>query len=108
MPIAAQRGSAATLVVCSLFLGVAALVAADLHSSLLSINGKWETNPFITVLAAHIGVRAALVAVKVTDLILLASLYALWRRWKANAVFTLVLSITAIEYLPIVLENYFR
>ena len=90
----------------ALFLLVAVLLFADLHSSYVAARGQWEMNPVLAALAEHIGARAALVSAKVADLAMLAGLYALWRRSKANVAITLVLVIAAFEYAQIVVNNY--
>jgi len=90
----------------ALFVLVAVLLLADLHSSYQAARGQWEMNPFLAALAEHIGTRAALVSAKVVDLAMLAGLYALWMRSKAHVAVTLVLVIAAFEYAQIVVNNY--
>jgi hypothetical protein len=89
-----------------LFAVVAFLLLADLHSSLAATQGKWETNPLIDVLAEHVGVRAALLSAKAIDFVMLAGLFALWRRSRADVAIALVLVIAAVEYSQIVANNY--
>ena len=87
---------------------VAALLLADLHSSLLATSGKWETNPFISALGEHIGLAWALVLVKACDFVLLGVLYAAWKRWMTNVAVSLVLLVAALNYILIVIDNYSR
>lgn len=100
------NAGAATIAVELLFAFVAALQVVDFHSSLQASPGQWEANPFLAALAEHMGTRAALVCAKAADLLMLAGLYAMWRRSKAHVAVTLVLVIVAFEYVQIVLNNY--
>lgn len=90
----------------ALFSLVALLVIADLHSSLRAAPSQWEVNPFLAALAEDIGMRAALLFAKAADLLMLAGLYAMWRRSRAHVAVTLVLVIATFEYAQIVLNNY--
>ena len=90
----------------ALFSLVALLLLADLHSSYVAAHGQWETNPVLSALAEHIGAHPALLCAKVADLAMLGGLYVLWRRSKAHAAITVVLSISAFEYAQIVMNNY--
>jgi hypothetical protein len=85
---------------------VATLLVADLHSSCLAGGTKWETNPFLTLLAEGVGSQASLVAVKAADFICLGGMYALWRKSRAHLVFTLALSAIGLIYIEVVLNNY--
>ena len=110
-PNASQKPSSGgsaltTLLMQGLFALVALLLAADLHSSYLAGSAQWETNPFMTVLAERLGPRAALVAIKVVDIMCLAGMYALWRRSRAHVVIAVALSTAAFVYVDIVLNNY--
>lgn len=97
---------ATSLLIHLLFSLVALLLVADLHSSYLAGSAKWETNPFMTVLAESVGSRAALLGVKAVDFICLFGMYALWRRSKAHVVIALALVTAAFVYVEIVLNNY--
>lgn len=90
----------------ALFLLVALLLVADLHSSFRAVPAQWEVNPLLAAVAEHVGTRTALLCAKVADLAMLAGLYALWRRSKAHVAVTLVLVIAAFEYAQIVVNNY--
>jgi hypothetical protein len=90
----------------ALFALVALLVIADLHSSLRADPSQWEVNPFLAAFAEQVGMRAALLCAKFADLLMLAGLYAMWRRSKAHVAVTLVLVIAVFEYAQIVLNNY--
>ena len=58
----------------ALFVIVAVLLLADLHSSYVAAHSQWEMNPFLEALAEHVGTRAALVSAEVVDLAMLAGL----------------------------------
>jgi type IV secretory pathway VirB2 component (pilin) len=100
-----ERG-ATSLLMHTLFAVVALLLIADWHSSYLASSAQWETNPFMTVLAEHVGPRAALVGIKAVDFMCLAGMYALWRRSRAHVVIAVALSTAAFVYVDIVLNNY--
>ena len=97
---------AMNLLMHTLFALMALLLIADLHSSYLAGSALWETNPFMTVLAERVGLRAALLGVKATDFMCLAGMYALWRRSRAHVVIAVALSTAAFVYVDIVLNNY--
>ena len=89
-----------------LFALVGLLLIADLHSSYLAGSARWETNPFMTVLAERFGPHAALFAIKAVDFMCLAGMYALWQRSRAHVVIALALSTAAFVYVDIVVNNY--
>lgn len=98
---------AARLAIYVMFICVATLLFADLHSSYVSPSSKWETNPLINVLAERFGMHSALAGVKAADLLCIGVLFALWRRSRAHLTIGFVLSIIASQYLPVVFDNYF-
>ena len=97
---------ATSLLMHTLFVLVAVLLIADLHSSYLAGSALWETNPFMTVLAERVGARAALVGIKAADFMCLAGMYALWRRSRSHVVIAIALAAAAFVYVDIVLNNY--
>jgi hypothetical protein len=89
-----------------MFLLVALLLIADLHSSFVAGPAKWESNPFVAAIADELGLPAALALTKLFGAVLLRALYAIWSRTAAHVATATVLGIVALQYLPVVLANY--
>lgn len=89
-----------------LFLLVALLLIADLHSSAAAVPVKWESNPVVAALEEIVGLPGTLAITKLVDGLSLRLLYAIWKRTGAHAATATVLGTVALHYFPIVFDNY--
>lgn len=102
-----QARTASQLFIWCLFGVVFVLQALDLHSTIISLDERRETNKFILLLAQGIGLYASIFVVKALAILSLAYLARTWKRaagFDGPVVAALVVMCTG--YVLVVVNNY--
>ena len=90
-----------------LFAIIAMLQVLDWHSTFRALGqGREELNPAILWLAGYLGMAAAVIATKLVALVITAGYYRVSAPYHARNVLLMPLSLVALAYLVVVLNNY--
>lgn len=102
-----QARTAIQLFIWSLFGAVFVLQVLDLHSTVISLEERRETNKFILLLSQSIGLHASVFVVKALAILSLAYLA---RSWKSSTGFdapvATALVVMCVGYVFVVVSNY--
>jgi hypothetical protein len=101
------QGTAGRSFVKLLFGAILLLQALDLHSTLIALNERAETNKLILEIAAFIGLPLAVVFVKFLATLSIALLIRVWSRSRGmDAPVAVALVVMCLAYAGTVINNY--
>ncbi len=102
-----QARTASQLFIWCLFGAVFMLQVLDLHSTIISLEERRETNKFILLLSQGIGLQASIFVVKALAIFSLAYLARTWKRSTGfDAPVMTALVVMCVGYVLVVVSNY--